>query len=121
MGPDVGQSTPALPVYNTDGSLSCRFNRVQAFHAGLAGDPCPDVHWRALFTHVRTLGTYDAPTPTPRHATYFMAEVGYTPHQMPGWGATLSIGTNAGQLIGTSQGLMLTVTKTGVFNRRTVE
>lgn len=120
-GQTLGNPLLLSPVYNTDGSLSCRFNRVQAFHAGLAGDPCPDVHWRALFTHVRTLGTYDAPTPTPRHATYFMAEVGYTPHQMPGWGATLSIGTNAGQLIGTSQGLMLTVTKTGVFNRRTVE
>ena len=114
------QGNPLIlsPIYNSAGILWPSDNRLRAYHAGLSGDPCSDIHWRVKFTHLRSLGTYDNPAPTPRHATYFLAEIGYRPHRIPGWGFTLSLGTNAGQLIGTSQGAMLTVSKFGVFNKR---
>lgn len=120
-GQSIGNPLLLSPVYNTDGTLWAHHSRQRAYHAGLSGDPCKDVHWRLLFTHLRSLGTYDMPTPTPQHASYFLAEVGYRPHQLPGWGLTLSVGTNAGQVIGTTQGAMLTITKFGVLNKKTIQ
>lgn len=119
-GQSLGNPLLLSPVYNGNGQLGCNYSRLRACHVGVNGDPTSEIHWRVLFSHLRTLGTYDAPTPNPLHASYFLAEVAYKPHQLQGWKFQLSLGTNAGQLLGSSQGAMLTITKSGVLNRREV-
>lgn len=123
-GMTMGNPLLHSPLYNTGdraGWLGSRFSRLTAYHVGLSGDPHPDVHWRVLFTHMRTLGQYTIPTEYPMHGTYCLAEIGYKPHQLNGWKFTLSLGSNAGQTLHTSQGAMLTVCKSGVFNKREVK
>lgn len=117
-GQNLGNPLLLSPIYNTNGSLGSRYSRLQAFHVGLSGDPHPDVHWRALYTNMRTLGTYDAPTPTPRFGHYYLVEADYKPHQIPGWGFRLSIGGNGGTTLRQSHGAMLTISKLGVIRKR---
>lgn len=113
------QGNPLLisPLYNDNGLLEPLASRQRSFHAGLSGDPHPDLHWRMLFTHVRGLGSYVRPSGNPEHGTFFLAEVSYKPHQLKDWQFMLSVGTNAGQMLKTSQGVMLTVSKCGLLNR----
>lgn len=112
-GQNLGNPLLLSPIFNKDGSLTSRYSRLQAFHIGLSGDPHPDLHWRALYTNLRTLGTYDSPTPSPLHGHYYLLEADYKPHQLSGWGFRLSLGGNGGSALGRSHGAMLTVGYSG--------
>lgn len=117
-GQNLGNPLLLSPIFNTDGSLASRYSRLQAFHIGLSGDPHPDVHWRALYTNMRTVGTYDAPLPEPRFGHYYLVEADYKPHQIPRWAFRLSVGGNAGTTLKQSHGAMLTVSYSGIIRKR---
>lgn len=114
-GQAMGNPLLVSPVYNADGSITFRNNRVTAHHAGISGQPLPALSYRLLYSHVRSLGTYASPLTNPAHGNYYLAEAAYT---LPasGWTFKAAVAGNGGTLLGNSFGGMLTVTKTGIFN-----
>lgn len=106
------------PIYNRDGRIYCYYNRVNAHHLGLQGQPAHWLQWRMLYTHLRTLGTYHAPVIDPKRADYLLAELTWHPQWVRGLAVTGSYGYNGGSLLGRSHGGMLTLSYEGLFNKR---
>lgn len=113
-GQNVGNPLLLSPIYN-NGMLVPQYSRVSAIHIGLAGDPIADLHYRLLYTNLRTLGTYDFPSINPVDQNYFLAELTYKPSYLKGWSATAAYGLNRGDLIPESTGFALTIRKTGIL------
>lgn len=117
VGYTMGNPLILSPIYNSNGSLSPRHNRVRSHHIGLTGQPCDELRWRFMYTHEMSLGTYSLPTLDPEYGNFYLLEATYSPRQIPGFSVTASYGRNSGQLLGESNGGMLTVTYSGWFNR----
>ena len=112
------QGNPLLlsPIYNVaNRQLYFYFNRVSAVHIGLNGEPTDELHYRLLFSNLRTWGTYDQPTLSPIDQNYLLAELTYNPKKYKGWSATLGYGLNNGDLIGNSNGVSFTIRKTAIL------
>lgn len=107
----MGMGNPLLiaPLYNTNGSLSFRSNRVIAHHFGFMGKPISELGYRVLFTHARHWGTYYNPLPNVMNNNNGLLELIYTPQQLKHWEFTLSVAADKSNLIGNSAGGMLTV------------
>jgi len=116
-GQAIGNPLLLSPIYNNDGSLLFRNNRITAHHIGISGDPCSELHYRFLYSHVKSLGTYSEPHTDPKTANYFMAEATYSPRKINGLSVTLAYGLNGGNLIGSSNGGMITISKKGVITK----
>lgn len=114
----MGNPLLLSPIYNRDGRIYCYYNRVNAHHVGLKGQPAAWLRWRLLYTHLRTLGTYHVPTLDPKGANYLLGELTWQPRFLPGLGVTASYGFNGGSLIGRSHGGMLTLSYDGIFNKK---
>ena len=117
-GQTLGNPLMVSPIYNNDGAIYFNNNRIKSHHIGLSGNPCNDLSWRLLYSHTRSLGTYDRPAVNPRHMDAIMAEVTYKPHQLKGWQFKAAYGGHFGDIIGKSNGAQLTVTKTGIIGKK---
>lgn len=115
-----GMGNPLLvsPLYNTDGKITFKDNRVVAHHIGIEGQPIEDVSYRVLFTHEKSWGTYVTPRTDPAKARYLLVEATYAPHQIKGLSITAAYGQNRGSLIGNSKGGMLTIAYNGWINKK---
>lgn len=117
----LGNPLLLSPIYNSyfgkQGDLTPYHNRIQVHHLGLMGKPSAQWAWRAIYTHQYSLGTYNQPTLNPCIANYFMLEATYTPSGASGLSVTVSYGHNDGNLLGNSNGAMLTVKFDGWLNR----
>lgn len=114
----LGQGNPLLisPIYNIPGQFDSYWflnNRVKGHHFGFEGNPTSEINYRTLLTFTRSWGCYDIPATHLRHNFNFLLEVGYRPHRLAGWSGTLSVGADAGCLLGKSFGAMLTISKSG--------
>ena len=111
----MGMGNPLLisPIYNADGSLEFRHNRIKGHHFGWKGSPHPDVDYRVLMSYTRSWGTYDNPTPDILHNFNALLEVTYRPHRLKGWAARLGLAADGGRLLGKSFGAMFTLSKSG--------
>ena len=60
-----GDSNPliASPIYNKDGDMSFKYNRVKALHLGWSGDISSEWRYVAKLSHNRTWGTPHRPIP----------------------------------------------------------
>lgn len=121
----MGNPLIISPIYNqaqrnfgNTNNLFCYDNRVTAHHFGLSGAPCNELSWRFLFTHERSLGTYDLPREKPAYGNFLLVEASYHPHQVPGLNLTASYAQNGGELLGRSKGAMLTVSYSGWLNKK---
>lgn len=117
----MGNPLILSPLYNeylgAKGSLLPRHNRVRVHHIGLMGRPSGQWAWRALYTHQLSLGTYINPVTDPATANYLLLETTYTPRWGHGLSFTAAYGHNDGNLLGRSNGGMLTVRFAGWLNR----
>lgn len=114
-GQAIGNPLLVSPIYNADGTLHFYNSRITAHHIGISGQPLDVLGYRALFTHIRSLGTYGAPAIDPQHGNYLMLELNYAPRHFGGFSFTAALGTNGGDLLGNSTGGMLSVRKTGLL------
>ncbi len=114
----MGNPLILSPIYNKDGRLCSYYNRVNAHHLGLQGQPASWLGWRMLYTHLRTLGTYHNPTIDPKHANYLLAELTWKPRFLQGLSVTGSYGLNSGSLLGRSHGGMLTLAYSGLIKKK---
>ena len=113
----LGNPLILSPLYNANGRLAPAHNRIRTHHIGLKGQPCNQLSWRFLYTHEESRGTYDAPTLDPMFGNYYLLDLTYKPRQIPRLSFTGSYGHNSGDLLGESNGAMLTVIYSGLFNR----
>lgn len=113
----MGMGNPLLPgpLYNADGSITFKSNRVKSQHLGFDGQPAPDWSYRVLLSYARHWGTYAAPLDKVRHNFSSLYEVTWTPARARGWSASLSLGLDRGNYPGNSTGGMLTLRKEGII------
>lgn len=117
----MGNPLLLSPIYNNyfghAGNLSPWHNRVRVHHIGLMGNPSEEWSWRMMYTHQLSLGTYMNPVDEPRSANYILLETTYSPKWCHGLSFAASYGHNDGNLLGNSNGAMLTVRFGGWINR----
>ncbi len=114
----MGNPLLLSPIYNDGTGISFLHNRITAHHLGINGQPLPYICYRLLFTVERSLGTYSAPLTNPTSGNYLLVEICYTPPQIKGLSLTLDYGRNGGELLGKSNGCMLTACYTGWINHK---
>lgn len=107
-GQVIGNPLFTSPIYNNDGSIEVKNNRFNAWHFALAGDPFEGLHYRAMLTWEKGLGTYDFPYLNPKENTSILLEAMY---RMPGtrFTYTLAFGADFGELLGDNTGMQMTV------------
>ena len=117
----IGNPLILSPIYNnylgSAGNLSPQHNRIKVHHIGMMGVPTNGWSWRFLYTHQYSLGTYMSPVYEPCSANYVLFETTYSPKWCRGLSMTASYGHNDGNLLGSSNGAMLTVKFNGWLNR----
>lgn len=114
-GQGIGNPLVISPIFNADHKLLFECNRIEAHHIGLKGQPSNTVSWRLLADYTRGWGTYDRPYESIRRATNLLLEVTVSPAKIPGWSFTAGGAATFGNLLGRSQGLQLTITKSGIL------
>lgn len=113
-GYGLGNALFLSPIYNNDGRITFRHNRIKAHHFGLMGQPTKDVGYRALFSWERSWGTYPNPLIDPMEGWTLLLETTWKPRCLKGWGASFSYGHNGGRLFQNSNGLQLTILWNGI-------
>lgn len=113
-GQVMGNPLYLSPMYNHDGSIVVKNNRLMAFHLGISGQPSERVGYRVLATWQEGLGTYGSPYTRKHHAVNCMAEG--TVHLKHNWDVRGAYAMDFGHIFGSNAGFQLTVSKKGVFN-----
>lgn len=113
----LGLGCPLLagPIYNTDGNMEYRSNRMRAHHVGLSGNPTDEWGWRALVSYSLQWGTYSNPLDKICSQLSSLYEVTYSPKNLDGWHFTLAGAVDHGDYLGNSGGAMITIRKEGVL------
>lgn len=116
-GQVIGNPLYLSPIYNEDGSLYCYNNRFLAFHLGVSGQPLDRLHYRVLATYQKSYGTYDYPYDKICRNFSFLTEAGYAfGGKLSGWNVGAGFAMDFGKDRGNSQGLQVTVSKSGILN-----
>lgn len=122
-GMGVGNPLFVSPLYFDNGSLEFPECRFQAHHLGINGDPRPDLHYRLLYTHERSIASYGSTRPIEGLTTHsVLAEAHYAPARLGrldtrGWSAKLGVALDRGDLVGNNLGFSLTITKRGLLTK----
>lgn len=114
-GEGLGHPFLPGPVYNKDGRLLFRSNRVKAQHVGICGNPSDEWQWRVLLSYVRHWGTYREPLERMMRQGSTLLEASFRPRRAHGWSFTLGCGIDRGSYLGDSAGGMITIRKTGIL------
>ena len=106
------------PLYN-DGIITVLHNRIIAHHLGIRGNPAEWIAYRLLWSDQKSWGTYERPLIDPMTGWTIMAEATYTPRpKAKGLSFTLAYGHNGGELLGSSNGMQLTITWNGIIRKK---
>lgn len=113
----MSQGTPFIPgtIYNKDGQLQVRHNRIRGFHLGVAGNIIPRLQYRLLFSYRKSWGTYSSPLLEKVDDTSFMIEGKYNFKQVKDLSLKAALAFDKGKLLGDNFGAMVTLNYTGVF------
>ena len=84
-GMGIGNPLVMSPIYNDDGEIVFKSNRLQGHHLGIMGTPCADLQYRILLSFTRNWGTYSLPFYEIKKNGNALIELTYTPHQLKGW------------------------------------
>lgn len=113
----MGNPIILSPLYNEymgmKGLLNNYFNRANAHHVGLKGNPTSRLSWRALYTYEKNLGAYDHPVKDPLEGHFLLLEAFYRLKKIKGLSFSAAYGQNIGNLLGKSSGFMLTASWDG--------
>ncbi len=115
FGQSNGTPMAKAPLYNTDGYLKYKHNRIRAVHLGATGYISPELKYRLLASYRVSWGTYDMPTPVPLYDTSGMIECIYSPSKLSGWNFTLSLAGDTGTLYGDTWGVSIGIRKNGIW------
>lgn len=110
-GQAFGNPILTSPIYNSDGNIIFKNNRVSAFHIGLMGNPATWIQWKLLATFTENRGTYSAPFANKVKQQYYLAEATLSPKVFKGWNVRMGIGVDHGAYLGNNTGCQLTVSR----------
>lgn len=102
----------ASPLYNTDGDLSFKLNRVKALHMGWSGSLHQAWRYTAKASFNRSWGTPFRPVPDIRESFSIFASVFCSPRRLEGWSFFASLAADMGDIYGDNIGMELKVHKT---------
>ena len=100
------------PIYNEDGTLTFKYNRVKAVHLGWSGEISDEWEYMAKLTMNRTWGTHGAPTLDILENFSAYAAFQYRPAKLKTWAFHASLGLDTGDIYGDNFGFQLKVRKT---------
>ena len=100
------------PIYNENGTLSFKYNRVKAVHLGWSGEISDEWEYMAKLTMNRTWGTHGAPTLDILENFSAYAVFQYRPAKLKTWAFHASLGLDTGDIYGDNFGFQLKVRKT---------
>lgn len=109
-GQVMGNPIYLSPIYNEDGTLEVKNNRLFALHLGIGGHITDELSYRVLATYQDALGLYTKPYNGYKKSFNALAEASY---QLPKhWLVTAAVGVDRGNVHGNNTGAQLTVRKT---------
>lgn len=117
-GYGLGNPLLPAPIYNQDGSLSYRSNRVRAHHWAFCGNPSAEWIYRVLMSYALHWGTYSTPLDKIQKQFNSLGEVTYSPKNFPGWHVSAAVAVDCGNYMGNSTGGMITIKKEGIWKKR---
>ncbi len=112
-GQVIGNPLYRSPIYNEDGSIEVKNNRMIAYHLGIDGKPFEKLGYRVLGSYQTGWGTYAYPFTKKHHNASFLVETHYDfPHH---WQIKLGYGMDFGsdQMLGHNAGAQVTISKRG--------
>lgn len=112
-GMGIGNPLIISPIYNPDGTIRFRSNRLIGHHLGFMGQPLSQLGYRVLLSYSRNWGTYTSPLKNVTSNYNALLELTYSPKKLKGFTASLAVGADAGGMLGRSGGAMLTIKKSG--------
>ncbi len=108
-GQVLGNPLYLSPIYNEDGILEVKNNRLFALHLGVGGHLTDELTYRFLASFQDALGTYDKPYSKYKKSFNLLAEATY---QLPKhWQARAAVGLDRGNVHGNNTGVQLTISK----------
>lgn len=116
-GMGIGNPLLLSPVYNKDGLITFKSNRIKSHHIGISGNPGNGWEYRMLLTYVRHWGTYFDPFDEIKKSFNSLLEVTYAPKCLKGWKFKGAVAFDGGDLVGHNCGGMLTISKTGLLSK----
>lgn len=116
-GMSMGSPFLLSPIYNSDGVIQFKNNRVRTHHLGFCGNPTKELSYRVLLSHSKYWGTYNAPLIDTQEQTSSLLELTYTPLRWKGWLVKGAFAWDNGSAVGDNCGGMLTLRKTGILIR----
>ncbi|MCM1021996.1 MAG: capsule assembly Wzi family protein [Muribaculum sp.] len=114
-GMGIGNPLAISPIYNANGEIIFRTNRLIGHHLGFMGQPLSQLGYRVLLSYTRNWGTYGQPLKYVTTNYNALLELTYSPQKIKGFSTTLSLGADAGGMLGRSFGAMLTIKKSGIL------
>lgn len=112
-GMTMGNPLVASPIYNGDGYMAFKYNRVRALHLGFGGKVREGWRYVAKLSFNRTWGTPFRPTPSILENFSIFAAAYYTPtKRLPGWSFKAGLALDMGDIYGNNVGLQLNIHKT---------
>ena len=112
-GMSIGSPFITSTIYNTDGYMRYRDNRIRGFHLGVNGKVNEHLDYRVLLSHRTSWGTPFIPALEKRHDTSMMVEADYTFPHHPNLHLKGQIAFDAGNLIGNNVGALVSLTYKG--------
>lgn len=101
----------ASPIYNKDGDLAFKYNRIKAIHLGWSGNIANELSYRAKISYNQTWGTPFRPIAYIKENFSAFGEIIFTPQKMPKWRFALSSAFDTGLIYGDNLGLQLKIKK----------
>lgn len=99
----------ASPIYNRDGDMSFKYNRIKAIHLGWEGYINPQLSYRAKLSYNQTWGTPFKPTIEILENYSTFVECKYIPAKRPEWCFTASLAFDTGEIYGDNAGFQLKI------------
>lgn len=118
-GQVIGNPLYLSPIYNGDGSVEVKNNRLYAFHLGISGAPSQSLGYRLLATYQKGFGRYLYPYANPKENFSLMAEATYafpSRSKLNGWSLKVAAAMDNGRLMGFNHGCQITVAKRGLLH-----
>lgn len=99
----------ASPIYNKDGDMAFKYNRVKAIHLGWAGSFTKELSYRAKLSYNQTWGTPFRPTVSilENYSSFF--ECKYIPCKYPLWDFRASLAFDIGNIYGDNLGVQIKI------------
>lgn len=102
-------------LYNTDGYMKYKHNRMRAVHLGAMGYIAREWRYKLLASYRTSWGSLNLPLADTEHDFSGLIECHYTPAKLPGWDFSLALTGDLGELYGNNWGVSIGIKKRGIL------